>query len=84
MYEYLKMLYKASRLEISDVYILHSSTPTRTRTHTHKTNTTHAAAVARNMFGTSLYKIEKHDFRLARFSKYRMQFGTIDDNAIKP
>lgn len=30
MYEYLKMLYKASRLEISDVYILHSYTHTHT------------------------------------------------------
>lgn len=67
MYEYLKMLYKASRLEISDVYILHSytRTPTRTRTHTHTHSyTTHAAAVARKL--KRAYKIEafaKQDFR---------------------
>lgn len=63
MYEYLKMLYKASRLEISDVYILHTHTHTLTpNTHTH-TNT-HAAAVARKL--KRAYKIEafaKQDFR---------------------
>lgn len=62
MYEYLKMLYKASRLEISDVYILHSYTHPHEQQlkHTH----THAAAVARKL--KRAYKIEafaKQDFR---------------------
>lgn len=59
MYEYLKMLYKASRLEISDVYILHSYTPSpytlhlhlheQELTHIHTHKHTHAAAVARKL-----------------------------------